>query len=70
MLNVKFFFKYLCMYRYIYKSIILLFSIQTNSDNMHTFVNMNTERAENEVILLIQAYIMHTTYITPYNIHI
>ena len=31
-----------------------LFSIQTNSNNnIHTFINMNTERAENEVILLI-----------------
>ena len=31
-----------------------LFSIQTNnSNNIHTFVYMNTERAGNEVILLI-----------------
>ena len=30
------------------------FSIQTNnSNNIHTFVYMNTERAGNEVILLI-----------------
>ena len=31
-----------------------LFSIQTNNDNnIHTFINMNTEREGNEVILLI-----------------
>ena len=31
-----------------------LFSIQTNNNsNINTFVNMNTERAGNEVILLI-----------------
>ena len=31
-----------------------LFSIQTsNNNNIHTFVNMNTERAGNEVMLFI-----------------
>ena len=30
-----------------------LFSIQANNDNIHTFLNMNTERAGKEVILLI-----------------
>ena len=30
-----------------------LFSIQTNNDNIHTFVNMNTERAGKKVLLLI-----------------
>ena len=31
-----------------------LFSIQTNNNNIYTFVYMNTERAGNEVKLLIQ----------------
>ena len=32
----------------------ILFSFQTNNNNnIHTFINMNTERAGNEVILLI-----------------
>ena len=31
-----------------------LFSIQTNNNNnIHAFINMNTEKAGNEVILLI-----------------
>ena len=30
-----------------------LFSIQTNNNTIHTFINMNTERAGREVILLI-----------------
>ena len=30
-----------------------LFSIQTNNNNIHAFVDINTERAGKEVILLI-----------------
>ena len=30
-----------------------LFSIQTDNNNIHTFVNLNTERAGTKVILLI-----------------
>ena len=44
-------FQHLCTQLSINQS---LFSIQTNNDdNIHTFINMNTERAGNEVILLI-----------------
>ena len=35
------------------QSIKVLFNIQTNNNNIHAFINMNTERAGNEVILLI-----------------
>ena len=36
----------------IIESIKVSFSIQTNNDNIYAFVNMNTERAGNEVIYL------------------
>ena len=50
---------YACTYAYAYIYVCQsinqgLFSIQTNNNNnIHTFVNMNTERIGNEVILLI-----------------
>ena len=34
------------------KSIIVLFSIQTYNNNVHKLVNMNTDKAGNEVISL------------------
>ena len=37
----------------LHQPIKVLFSIQTNNNNIHTFVNINTERAGNKVILLI-----------------
>ena len=48
------------MYAQILQSIIVLFSIQTNNNYMHTFVNMNTE---NYVIFT------YTSLYNVYNIH-
>ena len=48
------------MYVQILQSIIVLFSIQTNNDYIHTFVNMNTE---NYVIFT------YTSLYNVYNIH-
>ena len=55
-----FFIFFISMYVQVLQSIIVLFSIQTNNDYIHTFVNMNTE---NYVIFT------YTSLYNVYNIH-